>query len=497
MAVDVGFGAEHLILGRLALGDLIDPPVAFLLLATVRFYIRFHSRRSLERIMARFVKWIQKTVENIVDPDRENRIKWLVTLLQNGLHSQRRSFSLSAILQGHDYAESELEIAKQRVYRTTLERAWTDGKLTESKQEVIQWVATSLQIPNHQAVAINVDCARRCFAVALARAMEDGVLDEQEVAQLREIASSVGSALPHFARSYFRSEGESFLRGIFLACVADGHISQSDWNYLLATTQTLGLQHDEMLSAIQPQARQFVEHVLADAKSDGRLTEHEEAILQWLVNNLGLPNDFRRYILGEVSALRTWTEIHAGRLPSLSPPRGIETRAGEIVHFHGDAVWEQIRVLKSGPRSDRHHGFITLTDNRLMFSSPTRSQSLGYRRIVSHRGGPNRIEIQVEGKPASTFWLDGQSPIPYAIFQMAVAMANQTKVAAASYLTRHIPRDVRQRVWQRYGGRCAECGADDYLEFDHIVPVAKGGSNSDANVQLLCRRCNLKKSDHI
>ncbi|MFN9970152.1 MAG: HNH endonuclease, partial [Phycisphaerae bacterium] len=59
------------------------------------------------------------------------------------------------------------------------------------------------------------------------------------------------------------------------------------------------------------------------------------------------------------------------------------------------------------------------------------------------------------------------------------------------------PRDVRQRVWTRYGGRCAECNANDYLEYDHIIPVSKGGSNNDANVQLLCRRCNLKKSDHI
>lgn len=52
-------------------------------------------------------------------------------------------------------------------------------------------------------------------------------------------------------------------------------------------------------------------------------------------------------------------------------------------------------------------------------------------------------------------------------------------------------------MWQRYGGRCAECGASDYLELDGVIPRAKGGSNSDANVQWLCRCCNLKKSDNI
>ena len=99
--------------------------------------------------------------------------------------------------------------------------------------------------------------------------------------------------------------------------------------------------------------------------------------------------------------------------------------------------------------------------------------------------------------PDSIFFPE-QSPLPYALFRIAIAMANQTLVRKSEAAdARHIPRDVRQRAWQRYGGRCAECGAEDYLEFDHIISVAKGGSSSDANIQLLCRRCNLKKSDRI
>jgi HNH endonuclease len=62
---------------------------------------------------------------------------------------------------------------------------------------------------------------------------------------------------------------------------------------------------------------------------------------------------------------------------------------------------------------------------------------------------------------------------------------------------RGIPQHVKAAVWQRDGGRCVQCGADTYLEFDHIIPWSKGGASTLDNVQLLCRRCNLAKSDRI
>jgi hypothetical protein len=59
------------------------------------------------------------------------------------------------------------------------------------------------------------------------------------------------------------------------------------------------------------------------------------------------------------------------------------------------------------------------------------------------------------------------------------------------------PEDVKLLVWARDGGRCVRCGSKQELHFDHIIPVAKGGGNSDANIQILCQPCNLKKSDRI
>ena len=64
-------------------------------------------------------------------------------------------------------------------------------------------------------------------------------------------------------------------------------------------------------------------------------------------------------------------------------------------------------------------------------------------------------------------------------------------------MSRYIPQEVKREVWKRDQGRCAECGSKERLEFDHIIPFSKGGSNSARNIQLLCEKCNRNKYDKI
>ncbi|HWY32094.1 MAG TPA: HNH endonuclease, partial [Candidatus Acidoferrum sp.] len=60
-----------------------------------------------------------------------------------------------------------------------------------------------------------------------------------------------------------------------------------------------------------------------------------------------------------------------------------------------------------------------------------------------------------------------------------------------------IPSAVRREVWRRDQGKCARCGSREKLEYDHIVPVARGGSNTARNIELLCESCNRSKSHSI
>lgn len=61
----------------------------------------------------------------------------------------------------------------------------------------------------------------------------------------------------------------------------------------------------------------------------------------------------------------------------------------------------------------------------------------------------------------------------------------------------HIPQNVKDKVWNRDGGRCVKCSSNQKLEFDHIIPFSKGGANTYRNLQLLCEKCNRMKSNKI
>lgn len=64
--------------------------------------------------------------------------------------------------------------------------------------------------------------------------------------------------------------------------------------------------------------------------------------------------------------------------------------------------------------------------------------------------------------------------------------------------TRQIPGLVKLAVYKRDKGMCVQCGAKDNLHFDHFLPYSLGGTSLDENnIQLLCARHNLQKSNSL
>lgn len=52
-----------------------------------------------------------------------------------------------------------------------------------------------------------------------------------------------------------------------------------------------------------------------------------------------------------------------------------------------------------------------------------------------------------------------------------------------------------RRIWDRDGWQCVTCGTSKDLTVDHIIPVSKGGTDDDDNLQTMCRSCNSRKGN--
>jgi 5-methylcytosine-specific restriction endonuclease McrA len=82
--------------------------------------------------------------------------------------------------------------------------------------------------------------------------------------------------------------------------------------------------------------------------------------------------------------------------------------------------------------------------------------------------------------------------------------ANPHKLAAKFARRRAVARGANGRctaeqIAERakvYGEVCAYCGGK-YETIDHVIPLARGGSNWPANLRPACKRCNSSKGDKL
>ena len=71
------------------------------------------------------------------------------------------------------------------------------------------------------------------------------------------------------------------------------------------------------------------------------------------------------------------------------------------------------------------------------------------------------------------------------VLPMEPGVVQRTRVPIAPHL--------RQRVYDRDGRACVECGGRLALALDHIIPHSRGGEDTYENLQTMCRSCNSAK----
>ena len=58
------------------------------------------------------------------------------------------------------------------------------------------------------------------------------------------------------------------------------------------------------------------------------------------------------------------------------------------------------------------------------------------------------------------------------------------------------PKGLKRRLMRRQDNTCSYCRYPRRavsMDIDHMIPVIRGGSNDESNLQVICRPCNLRK----
>jgi stress response protein SCP2/uncharacterized tellurite resistance protein B-like protein len=281
----------------------------------------------------------------------------------------------------------------------------------------------------------------------------------------------------------------------FIAASSDGLISDDEWNQMWARFDTArqGVSHEQVLRHISSESLQFMERLVTMAASDGIITEAEERYIQRMAQVLDIPTQHIASIQTRLAHLKAAARIREGHLPLVA--HGLHhLDAGEVCHLETPATFH--KVLSRSVTDIR--GNIVATSKKLHFLSPTGGWTIQYKNIMRIEDNVSSVYLELSTRTGNGRYTVNDPLIVGATITALTRMAKRQLLSPRDdNESRHIPQDVKTAVWQRDGGRCAQCKADTYLEFDHIIPHSKGGANTVNNIQLLCRKCNLDKGARI
>jgi hypothetical protein len=252
---------------------------------------------------------------------------------------------------------------------------------------------------------------------------------------------------------------------------------------------------DESSSVItEAESLRELQQLVTFAFADDMIEQHEVDEFEEAVRRLGVGGP-------AVEAMRTrlrrgleLARIGEGRLPVISDSL-LLLDPDETLHLDTPAVY--LREFDNGT-SKRISGRLVATNRKLRFMSNTSGAELPWAKIMEIRPEYCNVVISATSRGGGSYEVADPEHAA-AVFCGALKVSRRTASVRipAQRDNRAIPPAVKAEVWRRDCGACVECGATEYLEFDHVIPWSRGGATSVGNLQLLCRRCNLAKGARI
>ena len=285
------------------------------------------------------------------------------------------------------------------------------------------------------------------------------------------------------------------LRADFAIAWQNGTLNNTQWDALWQRFESArtGATRAQALEWLRPDAIRAVERLVSIASSDGDITAQEEAYVRQICAALALPASAQAPFLARLEHVKQTAKIRQGHLPRVSSGDNY-LDAGEVCHLNVSATYYKVNT-RSTTLID---GRLLATSKKLIFLSSNGGWTILFKNVMSVRSTGSSIHLELTTRSGNGRYEVADAERCEAIVTALTRMAKRQLLSPQSDSpSRHIPQDVKNAVWQRDGGRCRQCAADTYLEFDHEIPFSKGGASTFNNIQLLCRKCNGEKGDKI
>lgn len=278
---------------------------------------------------------------------------------------------------------------------------------------------------------------------------------------------------------------------MLIHALSDGQLTEQEMNQLDQFCSSHQLNKQPLLLKATPQINDFLQFTLASIISDRIVTPAEQALIDHLCDFLKPTRSMLEQIRTTITKVNSIAKIRKGDVIPIQT-NAIISKNSEIVY------WHQPHVRLPHGKNEILHGELFVTSERLIYKA-NKSLEVSISNIIAVESNANVIFISAKTKRGSgEFYIGKDAEIVEAYIEQSIKRFHrQLDLQQTEGRSRHISQSVKNAVWSRCQGRCMQCASTQYLEFDHIIPFSKGGSNSENNIQILCRACNLSKSNQI
>ncbi len=432
------------------------------------------------------------------DPNHDDAVTQIATALTQTITTNRGRLDLDALKAQWKVRSFLLQEATYQCYRGFAERAWADGRISDTERSHLALIRTSLRLTLDDATGIELDIAGPAFIQLVHEALADGHLDASEKNQLATLASGLRLTAPELIQRLMRDDAARLLRRAF---EPDFSLPLNEQIESLRTVRSLaaelGFGEADLGRILALEAQEIVEFALASSAADLECEIEAERLLELLAETPGLTASQRDALQSRILSdlLRSQLASGTAKLPSARPD-WLFAKPGESWHI--DAKVRRRKFQKRGPEVQYEDavGRCAISGLRLSFmpSNDAKIVDVSLRLVKAARPISDRAIAITTARGTAEFHFASERHVLVLAELIRRAQGGGPNTTEER---RRISKDVRQLVWTRDEGQCVQCGATDYLEYDHLIPVSKGGSNSANNIQLLCRRCNSEKSDSI